>query len=224
MTGTAQLPFDPALKWDYENGFYLTSPVQRIAKLCAHFELYKSISGLPGAVIECGVYKGASLVRWASFRDMLETPWSRPVVGFDAFGAFPRNDKHSPQDLDFIKGFEQDGGDGLSASQLERYLTVKGLSNVSLIPGDIIQTLPRYLDSNPQTKVALLHIDVDVYAPSKVILEQLYDRIVPGGLLVLDDYSTVEGETRAVDEFFHGKDVRIEKLPFATIPAFVRKR
>jgi len=217
------LPFDPASAWDYENGFYLTSPLQRIAKLCAHFELYKSISSLPGAVIECGVYKGASLMRWASFRDMLETPWSRPIVGFDAFGVFPRNDKDSSEDVEFIKGFEQVGGDGLSEEELRRYVEIKALANLELVAGDISETIPKYLAENPNIRIALLHIDVDVYQPTKVALENLYSRIVPGGLLVLDDYAIVEGETRAVDEFFSGQKVLIEKVPFSSVPAFIRK-
>ena len=58
--------FDQDRQWDYENGFYLTSHVTRIAKLLAHYELYKSIADLPGHVVECGVYKGASLIRFAS--------------------------------------------------------------------------------------------------------------------------------------------------------------
>ena len=63
------------------------------------------------------------------------------------------------------------------------------------------------------------------YAPSRVIMEQLFDRIVPGGLLVLDDYGTVYGETKAVDEFLKKKGLalRLEKLPFYKIPVFLVK-
>jgi hypothetical protein len=50
-------------------------------------------------------------------------------------------------------------------------------------------------------KIALLHIDVDVYDPTKVILESLWHRVVKGGILMLDDYGTVAGETGAVDNF-----------------------
>lgn len=162
-------------------------------------------------------------MRWASFRDMLETPWSRPIVGFDAFGVFPRSEKDSSEDVEFIKGFEQVGGDGLSEQELRRYLEIKALANLELVAGDISETIPKYLAENPHIRIALLHIDVDVYQPTKVALENLYSRIVPGGLLVLDDYAIVEGETRAVDEFFSGQKVLIEKVPFSSVPAFIRK-
>jgi hypothetical protein len=83
--------FDFRKSWEYENGFYLTSPSSRIAKSIAHYELYKKITGLPGEVVECGVFKGASLIRFATFREMTESQFSRKIIGFDAFGKFPDN-------------------------------------------------------------------------------------------------------------------------------------
>ena len=63
-------------KWDYENGFYWHSPQSRIGKLISHYELYKSIINLPGDILEFGVYKASSLVRFATFRNMLENDFS----------------------------------------------------------------------------------------------------------------------------------------------------
>jgi hypothetical protein len=99
----------------------------------------------------------------------------------------------------------------------------KGIRNVELVSGDIRQTLPEYLGRNAQLRIALLHIDVDVYAPSKAGLELLYDRVVPGDIVVLDDYGMVQGETRAVDEFLAGRNIQLEKEPINHIPTFFRK-
>ena len=63
--------YDTEKDFEYENGFYLTSQPSRIAKLVTHYELYRMIADLPGQVIECGVFRGASLIRLATFRDML---------------------------------------------------------------------------------------------------------------------------------------------------------
>jgi hypothetical protein len=81
--------FDTDQEWDYENGFYLTSHVTRLPKMLAHYELYTSIIDLPGHVVECGVFKAASFIRFATFREILESPHSRKLIGFDAFGKFP---------------------------------------------------------------------------------------------------------------------------------------
>lgn len=213
--------FDTDLKWDYENGFYLTSPLTRISKLLAHYELYKTITHLPGHIIECGVYKGASLIRFCTFRELLESPSSRRVIGFDAFGKFPR--KGDTHDQAFIERFESIGGEGISSTELEQILALKSFSNYELVEGDILQTVPDYLDAHPELKIALLHIDVDVYHPTKVILDTLFDRIVPEGLVVLDDYGTVAGETRAADEFFEARGVRFQKLPISHIPTYIKK-
>ena len=87
----------------------------------------------------------------------------------------------------------------------------------------MLKALPVPSENNPALKIALLHIDVDVYEPSKIILELLWDKVVPGGILVLDDYGTVEGETKAVDEFFSKQKVTIHKPSFYHIPSYIIK-
>ena len=49
--------------FEYENNFYLSCDNSRIAKLLAHYELYKMVVNIPGAIVECGVFKGTSLTR-----------------------------------------------------------------------------------------------------------------------------------------------------------------
>jgi hypothetical protein len=209
-------------RWDYENGFYITSHLSRLAKLVAHYELYKTIVHLPGHIVECGVYKGTSLIRFCTFREMMESPYSRKIIGFDAFGKFPIQD--DPLDRTFVEKFEREGGEGIPVGELERVLSHKGFTNYELVPGDICETIPQYVAEHPELKIALLHIDVDVYKPSVTILDFLFDRIVSGGVLALDDFGTVAGETRAVDEFCAGKGLLVEKLPISHIPAFIRKK
>ncbi len=50
--------FDETKAFDYENGFYLTSRVSRMGNILAHYELYKKIIDRPGAIVECGVFRG----------------------------------------------------------------------------------------------------------------------------------------------------------------------
>ncbi len=213
--------FSTDRNWEFENGFYLTSHADRMAKLLAHYELYKSITHLPGHIVECGVYKGASLIRFATFREILENPSSRKIIGFDAFGRFPEPDDAA--DRAFVKAFEEVGGPGISVKEMEEVFMHKCFRNYELVSGDILETVPQYLSDHPELKIALLHIDVDVYKPAAVILKCFFDRIVKGGLLILDDFGIVPGETKAVDEYFSEQSVRIEKLSISHIPAFVRK-
>ena len=201
--------------FDYENGFYLTSQPYRMGNILAHYELYKRIIGLPGAVVECGVFKGASLIQFATFRELLENENSRKIIGFDMFGPFPA-DCRVKSDQAFIdrwnKQFEHAF---LSREDIEASLDFKQMGNVELVQGDILQTVDAYVRKHPELRIALLHIDTDVYHPSKKALDVFFDRVVPGGVVVFDDYGTVEGETLAVDEFFACKNYDLKKFSFS---------
>lgn len=208
-------------RWQFENGFYITSEPVRIGKLISQYELYRSITHLPGQIVECGVFKGASFIRLAAFREILEGQASRKLVGFDAFGKFPRPD--GTVDQEFVQKFESFAGEGISEEELESVLEYKQAGNYELVAGNILETLPAYCQEHPELKIALLHIDVDVHDATVCILENLFERIVPGGVLMLDDYGTIDGETRAVDAFLAGTDYKIEKLPYSPTPAYIRK-
>lgn len=207
--------------WDFENGFYLTSPVNRMGKQLAQYELYKKIVNIPGEVLEFGVYKGASIIRFATYRELLENTYSRKIIGFDIFGEFPKTD--NDDDNKFIQRFEEQGGNGISKEALEDFIKHKNINNIELIKGNIFDTLDEFLEKNKQIKISLLHLDLDVYKPTKFILEKLYERMVPGGIIVFDDYGTVKGATDAIDEFLKEKNKKIEKLSLCYIPSFVVK-
>ena len=208
-------------RWDHENGFYLTAEPSRIGKLIAQYELYKTIVSLPGHVVECGVFKGASFIRFATYRDLLENQASRRLIGFDAFGRFPA--PGGEEDRAFVKGFEAAAGEGISQEELEAVLAYKQVGNYELVPGNILETVPEYCWDKPELKIALLHIDVDVYDATYAILENMFRHVVKGGLILFDDYSTIAGETKAVDEFFAGKGYEIEKLSYSPTPSYLRK-
>ena len=126
-------------------------------------------------------------------------------------------------DLNFIKEFEKDG-DGLSLEETNFILKAKSFTNYELIDGDIRNTLLDFLKKNTTEKFSLIHLDMDVYEPTAFVLGKLFDRLVNGGLFVIDDYNTVEGATIAVDEFIaQHPNLKIERLPYNNIPSFIRK-
>jgi len=72
-------------------------------------------------------------------------------------------------------------------------------------------------------EISLLNLDTDVYEPAVTILENLYPRIVKGGILILDDYGIFPGETKAAEEYFKDKKVEIKKFSFSTPPLLCSK-
>ncbi|GAA0724289.1 hypothetical protein GCM10008905_17960 [Clostridium malenominatum] len=210
--------------FDYENNFYLSCDSSRIGKALVHYELYKRVLNLPGAIVECGVFKGASFSRFAMYRELIENSNSRKLIGFDIFDRFPETDFQEDKNLrnKFIKSA---GEESISVEQLYNVLENKRINkNIELIKGDITKTVPEYVKNHSELKISMLNLDTDIYEPAVTILENLYPKIVKGGVLVIDDYGVFPGETKAVDDYFRGKDITIEKLGLNATPSFIIKR
>ena len=214
---------DPARAWDYENSFWLTAGASRLSKVLAHYELYKRVTTLPGAIVECGVFKGASLSRFAMMRSLFSTSEAREIIGFDTFTRFP--DTEFTDDIPARATFVAAAGDEcVSADDLTSLLENRGLgSHVQLVPGDITETVPAFVKEHPALRVALLNIDTDIYEPAVTTFDYLYERVVPGGIVILDDYGVFPGETLAAEEFLSDLDIKIERFAWAPSPCFFCK-
>ena len=209
--------------YNYENNFYLSCDTQRIGKFLAHYELFKMSQNIPGSIIECGVFKGNSLIRFASFRN-LGISKSKKIIGFDMFGKFPETNFQKDKKMRklFIK---ESGSVGISKQQLIKVLKQKKIDQkIELVKGNIVQTVPNYVKTHPKLKISFLNLDTDLYEPAKIILEYLYPKITKGGILLLDDYGFWPGETKAVDEYFKNKNVKINKSAFSNTPSYIIKK
>jgi len=209
--------------FEYENGFYLTADVSRVARFATQLDLFRRTSGLPGAIVECGVFKGASLMRWIKLRALLENAWSRQIVAFDVFGRFPEASYGPDRKVrdEFVKAA---GESSFPRECLAKLLAEQGLKeNVELVEGDLLDTIPRYLEENAALKISLLHVDVDLYESTRACLATLYPRLGRGGIAILDDYGAFPGANKAIDEFFADRDVIIRRLPYSSNISFVEK-
>ena len=206
--------FDKA--WDFENGFHLTCDIGRLGKILAQWELFQMVTHVPGAIIECGVFKGASIARFAAFRQLAGNLPTQTIIGFDTFGQFPETEYEADKPLR-ERFLREAGGQSISKNDLMKVLEHKQCDqNVDLVEGDICQTVPLYLEQNPDLKISLLNLDVDIYEPSVTVLEHFFPRIVKGGILILDDYGTFPGETQAADDYFakNGLGANLQRLPY----------
>ena len=209
--------------FEYENGFYLSCDKTRISKIIAHYELFKLAINVPGEIVECGVFKGSSLARFAIFRELLGNEHSKKIIGFDTFDTFPETSFEEDKKLR-QKFIETAGEQSISVDQMLQVLKHKKCDKlVELIEGDICDTVPKYTEDHPEFKISLLNLDTDIYEPSLTILEHLYPRIEKGGVLILDDYEMFPGETKAIDDYFRDKNVTIQKFPFCITPCYIVK-
>ena len=210
-------------RFEYENGFYATADPSRFSKFISHLEFFRRTSDIRGEIMEFGIFKGNSFFRWIKFRDLLEHTASRKIIGFDIFGDFPEAGFEADKAKRDAFVSETKGGKSISVEELQELLDAQQLNkNVEIVPGDILQTLDAYLVENPHLKISLLHIDVDLYEPTKFVLERLYDRVTNGGIIILDDYGAFAGTNKAVDDFF-ANEREIQKLPFSNAIAYIKK-
>ena len=68
--------------------------------------------------------------------------------------------------------------------------------------------------------ISLLHLDMDIHAPTLAALKAFWPRVLPGGVVMFDEFAIREwpGETQAVEEYFDGKPPRIHKFGWASAP------
>jgi hypothetical protein len=211
--------------FSYEDNFLLTCKPTRIAKIIGLYETFKLASKVPGAIVECGVFKGSSFCIFAILRSLLENVWKRKLVAFDTFEKFAdtpqKDDSALRSTISTLAGL-----DCISAEQLMHALKLKGggsSENVELISGDILTTVPEFVINNPGLRIALLSIDVDFEEPTRVIIEALFPLVVSGGVVLFDDYGSFPGATRAIDEFLKKTGYQLKTLGFTRHPCFIIK-
>ena len=85
--------------------------------------------------------------------------------------------------------------------------------NFILIEGDVEQTLPKFKSENPGFRISLLYIDVDIERPTYNALKYLWDRVVPGGIIVFDEYEYHKfSESTGVDRFMKEENITLNLI------------
>lgn len=206
--------------WDAYNELLLNGALDRFTKLFARYELFKKVIDIPGDIVEGGVFKGAGVLFWAKLIQIFNPQSARKVIGFDTFEGFPEStskiyDKDSGKQFIETSNYQPVSPDSImdSASKL-------GLEHrIELIKGDACVTIKHYVKERPGFRVALLNLDFDPYEPTAAALQHLFPRIVPKGIVVLDEYAAHKwGESDAVDEFIRGKGIILKSFPWALSP------
>jgi len=199
----------------------------QITAMLSRIELFKMVSDVPGAIVECGVYKGSSLMLYLQLSLLLE-PYAinRCIYGFDTFEGFRSIDATAdPPDIDESMFSET------SYSVLQRSIAlndlirpVSGVPRCELVKGDIVRTVPKFLKDRPEFCVAMLILDTDLYRPTKVALQHFLPLMPKGGIVVLDEvcYRNFAGETQALKEVVDLNKIELKRLPFDASVGYFR--
>ena len=191
--------------------FTMTSPGRVLAVIKS--VRYLIDEDIPGAFVECGVWKGGSMLAAALTLGCQDVD-NRELYLFDTFTGMT---KPSGEDVDV------QGGSASEAYEQEENWCAAGLNEVRetmrksnypeerihYIVGDVMETLPGRVPE----KIALLRLDTDWYESTRHELETMFPRLSPGGVLIIDDYGHWKGAKKAVKEYFAQNNLSIRLYP-----------
>ena len=205
--------------WDQYNGLMLGPDIERIRKMLVRYDLFRQSLCVPGDIVECGVFKGVGAMYWAKLLAIYAPGSRKRVIGFDTFSEFANS--MLDYEREAAEGFTSEASFvGIDPSEIVSKATAAGLDGrLELIVGDVAETALTYAQDNKGFRVSLLHLDLDTYSGTKAILEALYDRVTPGGIIVCDEYGSPEwGESDAIDEFLKDRNVMLKTVEFSAKP------
>ena len=193
-------PFDTDM-WQVYHKFYFYCDNHRFQKMFARYDLFRMILGVPGDIVDAGVYKGTRTILWAHLLETYQPNSRSKVIAFDTF---EEEFSHARPDERGAVEIHQPSYDSSAYATHVAALDRLGLSHrVELIRGDIVSEFPRFLERNPGFRINLLLCDLDVYLPPAKLLSAAWPRIVTGGIAVFEEYAVGRwGDSDAVDEVF----------------------
>lgn len=150
-----------------------------------------------GLFMEFGVWRGSTINRIAE-----RVGKFTKVYGFDSFEGLPEDWQGEYQ-----KGtFHMEG------------VLPQVHENIELYPGWFDETLPKFVAEHPNTPIAFLHVDCDLYSSAKTIFNCLGERLVPGSIIVFDEYFNYPGwrehEYKAFQELVAERSLRYRYLAY----------
>jgi O-methyltransferase len=161
-------------------------------------------AGIKGAIVECGVWRGGSMMM-AALTLLALGKTDRNLFLFDTFAGHPRPNPerdHKEHYEFWLRRKRTDQSSSWAEVALEEVrgnLASTGYPSekLSFVKGIVQETIP----ANAPGAISLLRLDTDWYDSTNHELHHLYPRLVPGGVLIIDDYGEMRGQKQAVDEF-----------------------
>ena len=186
----------------------MTTP-ERVAALCDAVR-YVDANVVPGAIVECGVYRGGSAMAAALACRAAREIWLYDTFeGMSAPSAADARASDGRPAADLLDGAAKGeliwcySSEGEVAANMRSTGYPEALTH--LVKGKVEDTIPGVMPA----KIAVLRLDTDWYESTRHELLHLFPRLVAGGVLVIDDYGHWEGARRAVDEFLGETGTRI---------------
>jgi hypothetical protein len=168
---------------------------------------------IAGDIAELGVHKGNAAFLFAELARRI----GRTAYLFDTFDSFPEQDFVGVDST--IRNRKNDFGE----TSVEAVRDLVGSANVELVAGYFPDSITK---AAAASQYALVHLDCDLYAPTRAGLEFFYPRLVTGGFLMVHDYMSLYWDCveKAVNEFLADKPERLIPIPDKSGTIALRKQ
>jgi hypothetical protein len=196
--------------------FTMTSP-ERIAAL-VDAARYVAAADVPGAIVECGVWRGGSMM--AAALALLEAGDLRDLYLFDTFAGMtaPTADDVDNDGIAAAGFYADSMADDhntwcyASLGDVRANLLSTGYpaEKCHFVKGDVLRTIP--IGDMPD--IAILRLDTDWYESTRHELAHLYPRLSRSGVLIIDDYGHWQGCRKAVDEYFSARPLFMFRIDY----------
>jgi hypothetical protein len=216
--------------YDNFNNFILSEDRRVFNKLISRALLYHEVKDIPGDIVECGVFKGAGLYTFLKLKNLYNPNSLKKVIGFDFFDTNElinsisnKIEKESMETLFSSRKFKHENS---FKNTLVNQIIKNGFSSsdFDLIEGDVSITTKDFSEKNPGFKISLLYMDVDLEAPTYNTLNNFWDNMTKGGLIIFDEYGYHKwSESKGVDRFIKEKNLEIKCLNYACPTAYIKK-
>ena len=195
------------------NEFIFSNYIKVLGKMLHRFEYFNKIKDLPGDIIEIGVFKGSGIATFSKFLEIYCPNSNKKVIGFDIFQNNTNEilKKDVTLDKDNMNTvYSRVNADDLTLQSVDaRLMNMNIHQKYSLVEGDVEETLPLFLEKNPGLRISLLYIDCDIERPTYYSLKYLWDRILPGGIILFDEYEYHSfSESNGVDKFLKENNIK----------------
>ena len=199
------------------NDFIFSNDIKLLGKMLHRFEHFLNTKDLPGDIVEIGVFKGSGISTFSKFIEVYSPNSNKKVIGFDIFGTDEAEEilnKDSKLDKECMNiVYDRVKNDELSLESVKKNLLRTNISTdkYELIKGDVEISIPKYLEENPGFRISMLYIDVDLDRPTYVSLKYLWDRILPGGVILFDEFEYHKfTESNGVEKFLKEKNLNFD--------------
>jgi O-methyltransferase len=164
-----------------------------VTSYAGNISLLANVKNVPGSIVECGVWRGGMI---AGMADVLGP--TRKYFLFDSFEGMP-----PAQEIDGDKAisWQQRPDSDNNRAEIDfakRAMALSKATDVTYCPGWFSDTLTGF---EAPGGIAVLRLDADWYESTMQCLDALYPQVVPGGLILIDDYYMFDGCSKAVHEY-----------------------